>query len=57
MLVIYKLIKNVTWMDSTTKTNAINKLDRMKALVGYPEQIRNTTLIDGYFEGNTTDLV
>ena len=49
---LYRIIKNANWMDNATKSKAILKLDRMEALVGYPDQLRNKTLIDGYFEGN-----
>ena len=41
-------------MDEATQNYAIKKLDRMKAMIGYPDQLRNNTLIDGYFRGNNT---
>ena len=50
---LYHMIKYAEWMDDVTKENALTKLDRMKHIVGYPKEIVNQTLLDGFFQGFT----
>ncbi|XP_064612282.1 neprilysin-like [Liolophura sinensis] len=39
-----------SWMDSKTKQTAIEKLDAIRELIGYPPDIMNDTLLDQQFE-------
>ena len=47
----HKIIQNAHWMDNSTKFMARKKLDAMKQMVGYPDQLVNQTLVDGISKG------
>lgn len=42
------------WMDSPTKSKAIEKLRGLKFLIGQPKEILNATLVDEYY--STLDI-
>uniref|UniRef100_T1IH90 Peptidase M13 C-terminal domain-containing protein n=1 Tax=Strigamia maritima TaxID=126957 RepID=T1IH90_STRMM len=44
------LISNSKWLDRTTKRNAMEKLDKMSQLVGFPTWIKNDTKLDEYYK-------
>lgn len=39
------ILHKTEWMDSETKKNAYKKSRMMKAIVGYPEELANDTLV------------
>lgn len=43
------LVNEATWMDSTTKSIAIDKVDAMIEFVGYPDWIKNKTKLEDYY--------
>ena len=45
------LVKDATWMDSTTKSIAIDKVDAMIEFIGYPQWILNKTAVEEYYDG------
>lgn len=46
----HRVVHHSSWMDEATKINATKKLDAMRQTIGYPEQLLNQTVIDGYFK-------
>lgn len=44
------MINNLDWMDAPTKKVAIEKLDAMKTVVGYPEFVLNNTGLDNVYK-------
>ncbi|KAJ8668437.1 hypothetical protein QAD02_010100, partial [Eretmocerus hayati] len=48
------LIK-VTWMSPETKRKAIEKLDHMKWLIAYPDQLLNNEALDTYYDNLVLD--
>ncbi|KAF7995392.1 hypothetical protein HCN44_006499 [Aphidius gifuensis] len=45
-----KLLNDSSWMDKETKLNAINKAEKMKRLVGYPDELLNNSKLDEYYK-------
>ncbi|KAK4004827.1 hypothetical protein OUZ56_006550 [Daphnia magna] len=59
MIVILKksfksLLSEASWMDSTTKTIAKEKVDAMIELVAYPTWLKNKTALENYYDGIIT---
>ncbi|XP_077533091.1 neprilysin-1-like [Haemaphysalis longicornis] len=48
--VFSETIKNATWMDNETKSEAETKLEKMKSKIGYPEWILNTTYLEQLYK-------
>lgn len=48
------LVNETPWMDSATKSIAIEKVDAMIDFVGYPSWIRNITELEDYYHGVLT---
>ncbi|XP_065222386.1 endothelin-converting enzyme homolog isoform X2 [Planococcus citri] len=46
-------IKNLKWLDNSTKTKALRKLNSMTKHVGYPETLQSTYDLDKYYENTT----
>lgn len=44
------LVKEASWMDETTKENAVLKAAAMKVLVAHPDWMNNDTYIDQLYE-------
>lgn len=44
-----KIVKELSWMDDTTKKMTLYKAEQMKTYVGFPEFIKNTTELDSYY--------
>nr|XP_031825589.1 neprilysin-3-like [Nomia melanderi] len=44
-------VEESTWMDDATKEYILDKLVYMKALIGYPPQYRNATIMQNHFRG------
>jgi hypothetical protein len=49
-------IKNLEWMDKETKENAFRKLDAMKQMIIFNEELTNKTFMDSFFKGYTITL-
>lgn len=45
------LVNDATWMDSTTKSIAMEKADAIVEFVGYPPWIKNNTALEDYYDG------
>ena len=45
------IIKETKWMSSDTRTKALKKLDAMKEIIAYPEELSNKTIIDDFYRG------
>ena len=45
------IIKDTKWMRSDTRTKALKKLDAMKEIIAYPEELSNETIIDEFYKG------
>lgn len=43
-------IRNLDWLDNSTKTNALRKLSSLTKHVGYPELFESTYALDKYYE-------
>ncbi|KAG5878476.1 hypothetical protein JTB14_003163 [Gonioctena quinquepunctata] len=43
-------LQNVTWMDNTTKANAIEKFDNMITIFGYPDFVPEPDRLDKFYE-------
>ena len=50
--VFRKNVLSLEWMDLNTKQNALKKLDAMKQMVVFNEEITNKTFVDSFFKGN-----
>lgn len=44
------MLKENDWMDEETKKNAITKAQRIVAIVGYREELKNDTYLDSLNE-------
>lgn len=44
------------WMDSETKDNAFRKSRMMKAIIGYPEQLANDSLVNEHYRTVSSSL-
>lgn len=44
-----KIVKELEWMDDTTKERTMHKAQQMKTFVGYPELISDSTQLDDYY--------
>lgn len=44
-----EMVSQLQWMDSTTKTKAINKLRSVKFIIGHPNEMFNSTVIEQYY--------
>ena len=40
-----------TWMAAKTRSEALKKLNNMKLLVGYPDQLKDTAKIEQHYKG------
>ena len=48
------ILHKTEWMDSDTKKNAYKKSRMMKAIVGYPEELANDTLVQEHYRDVST---
>lgn len=48
------IIKETKWMSSDTMKTALKKLDSMKEIIAYPDELSNNTIIDEFYKGNET---
>lgn len=44
-----EIVKDLKWMDDTTKERTLNKAQKMKTFVGYPEFINENDHLDEYY--------
>lgn len=44
-----KIVKELEWMDDTTKERTMYKAQQMKTFVGFPELINDSTQLDDYY--------
>lgn len=44
------ILNRTEWMDNETKKNAFIKSNYMKAIVGYPEELANDTLVQEHYK-------
>jgi len=44
-----KIVKELDWMDDTTKKRTLNKAQQMQTLIGFPEFVDDTYLLDEYY--------
>ena len=51
------IIKQTKWMSSDTRTKALKKLEAMKEIIAYPEELSNETIIDDFYRGKKTCLL
>ena len=51
------IIKETKWMSSDTRTKALKKLEAMKEIIAYPEELSNETIIDDFYRGKKTCLL
>ena len=51
----YRILKRADWMDKVTNEKMIERLDHMEAMISYPDELTNETLIDGYYKGNVCE--
>lgn len=49
------ILKHSVWMDSITKEAGLQKLKRMSAYVGYPDELRNDTELEIFHRGLVID--
>jgi len=51
------LVTESTWMDSSSKTELIEKVDNMVANIGYPDWIMNIASLESYYSSMSTSKV
>ena len=51
------IIKETKWMSADTRTKALKKLDAMKEIIAYPEELSNETIIDDFYRGKKSCLL
>ena len=44
-----KIVKELNWMDETTKQRTLHKAQQMKTFIGFPEFIDNASELDDYY--------
>ncbi|XP_060862387.1 neprilysin-1-like isoform X2 [Metopolophium dirhodum] len=44
-----KIVKELDWMDDTTKNRTLNKAQQMQTLIGFPEFINDSYQLDDYY--------
>lgn len=49
------ILRSVEWMDEKTRKSALEKLSKMATYIGYPDEIKNTTLLEEYYDGLEID--
>ena len=52
-----KILTATEWMGKEAKEMAKKKLKAMKQCIGYPDEMLNRTIIDGFYEGITIILL
>lgn len=50
-----KILNEVDWMDEETRKAALGKLKKMATYIGYPDEIKNNTLLEEYYDGLEID--
>ncbi|KAG4071253.1 hypothetical protein HA402_003957 [Bradysia odoriphaga] len=50
-----KILQTVDWMDDVTRQAALEKLEKMATYIGYPDEIKNVTLLEEYYDGLEID--
>lgn len=45
-----KIVKELKWMDDVTKIKTMNKAQKMKIFIGYPEFLNDKTKLDEYYD-------
>lgn len=50
-----KILQTVDWMDDETRAAAMEKLAKMATYIGYPDEIKNVTLLEEYYDGLEID--
>lgn len=46
-----EILKNLEWMDETTRQKALSKVSKMMDYVGYPNELLNDNLLEEYYKG------
>ena len=54
-LTFKKRLEDNIWMDDETRKRAVEKIDALKYKVGYPDFVKNSTLLDKYYEKVTAN--
>lgn len=49
------ILQKVDWMDEETRKSALEKLKKMATYIGYPDEIKNNTLLEEYYDGLEID--
>ena len=44
-----EMLNQLDWMDDKTRENALRKAHAIYSVVGYPDELKNDTLIDDYY--------
>ena len=50
-----KILKDIDWMDDTTKSKAFDKLEAMKRFIAYPDELTDEAVVEGYHSGLIID--
>ncbi|KAJ6635281.1 Neprilysin-2 [Pseudolycoriella hygida] len=50
-----KILQTVDWMDEVTRQSALEKLSKMATYIAYPDEIKNNTLLEEYYNGLEID--
>lgn len=50
-----KILKQVPWMDDTTREAALNKVKSMSTHIGYPDEIMDDKKLVGYYDNLEID--
>lgn len=45
-----EIVNEITWMDEDSKAVAIQKVNNMITILGYPDFVSNKTLLDKFYE-------
>lgn len=46
-----KILNDIDWMDPTTKSRALDKLEAMKRFIAYPDELTDETVVEEYHAG------
>lgn len=49
------ILHTVDWMDEKTRQAALEKLQKMATYIGYPDEIKNNTILEEYYDGLEID--
>lgn len=50
-----QILHTIDWMDDETRASALDKLKKMATYIGYPDEMKNNTLLEEYYDGLEID--